>query len=92
MIRRTKVAKSNDVKITFSIPNDQLNGNVSVVGDFNGWKPGEHVLAQRANGPRSVAITVPAGTSFRFRYLGENGHWFDDEEAPRDGDAGRVDT
>ena len=92
MIRRTKVAKSNDVKITFSLPNDQLNGTVSVVGDFNDWRPGEHVLAKRANGTRSVAITVPAGTSFRFRYLGENGHWFDDDEAPRDGDAGRVDA
>jgi 1,4-alpha-glucan branching enzyme len=92
VIRRTKVAKSDDVKITFSLPNDQLNGTVSVVGDFNAWTPGEHVLAKRANGTRSVAITVPAGTSFRFRYLGENGHWFDDDEAPRDGDAGRVDT
>ena len=92
MIRRTKVAKSNDVKITFSLPNDQLNGTVSVVGDFNDWKPGEHVLAKRANGTRSVAITVPAGTSFRFRYLGENGLWFDDDEAPRDGDAGRIDA
>jgi 1,4-alpha-glucan branching enzyme len=92
VIRRTKVAKSKDVKITFSLPSDQLNGTVSVVGDFNDWTPGEHVLAKRANGTRSVAVTVPAGTSFRFRYLGENGHWFDDEEAPRDGDAGRIDT
>ena len=92
MIRRSKVAKTNDVKITFSLPNDQLDGTVSVVGDFNNWTPGEHVLAKRANGTRSVAITVPAGTSFRFRYLGENGHWFDDDEAPRDGDAGRVDA
>jgi 1,4-alpha-glucan branching enzyme len=92
VIRRTKVAKSDDVKITFSLPGDRLNGTVSVVGDFNDWRPGEHVLAKRANGTRSVAITVPAGTSFRFRYLGENGHWFDDDEAPRDGDAGRVDA
>jgi len=92
VIRRTKVAKSNDVKITFSLPNDQLNGNISVVGDFNDWRPGEHVMAKRANGTRSIAITVPEGTSFRFRYLGENGHWFDDDEAPRDGDAGRIDT
>ena len=49
-------------------------------------------MAKRANGTRSVAVTVPAGSSFRFRYLGENGHWFDDEDAPRDGDAGRIDA
>jgi 1,4-alpha-glucan branching enzyme len=93
LIRRTKVAKSDDVKITFSLPQDQHpSGPVSVVGDFNDWTPGKHVLAKRANGTRSVAVTLPAGASFRFRYLGENGHWFDDDEAPRDGDAGRIDT
>ena len=92
MIRRSKVAKSTDVKITFSLPQEEPAGAVSVVGDFNEWTPGTHVLAKRANGTRSVAITVPAGTSFRFRYLGENGHWFDDDEAPRDGDAARVEA
>lgn len=92
MIRRSKVAKSDDVKITFSLPLDEPAGQVSVVGDFNDWTPGKHVLAKRANGTRSVAVTLPAGTSHRFRYLGENGHWFDDTEAERDGDAGRIDT
>ena len=93
MIRRSKIAKSADVKITFSLPQSQPPaGVVSVVGDFNDWTPGKHVLAKRTNGTRSVAITLPGGSSYRFRYLGENGHWFDDDEAPRDGDAGRVDT
>ena len=92
MIRRSKVAKTNDVKITFSLPHDQPAGAVSVVGDFNDWTPGQHVMAKRANGTRSVAITVPAGSSFRFRYLGENGHWFDDDEAEQDGDGRRIDA
>jgi hypothetical protein len=26
-------------------------------------------------------VTVPAGTTVCFRYLGENGHWFDEPEA-----------
>jgi 1,4-alpha-glucan branching enzyme len=92
VIRRSKQAKSNDVKITFSLPHDRPAGTVSVVGDFNDWTPGKHVMAKRANGTRSVAVTVPVGTTFRFRYLGENGHWFDDDEADVDGDARRVDA
>jgi hypothetical protein len=28
----------------------------------------------------------------RFRYLGENGHWFDDDAVERDGDAGLLTT
>jgi 1,4-alpha-glucan branching enzyme len=87
VIRSTRVAKSGDVKVTFVLPKDQPVGHVSVVGDFNEWRPGEHVFAKRTNGTRSVAVTLPAGSRVRFRYLGENGHWFDDDTVDRDGDA-----
>ena len=30
---------------------------------------------------RSASVTVPAGSTLRFRYLAEGGHWFDDEAA-----------
>jgi hypothetical protein len=52
-----------------------------VVGDFNDWTPGKHRLVRRAGGTRSASVTVPAGATVRFRYLGENGHWFDDPDA-----------
>jgi 1,4-alpha-glucan branching enzyme len=55
---------------------------VSVVGDFNDWNPFAHPLRRRANGTRSAAVTVPAGATLRFRYLGEGGIWFNDETAP----------
>lgn len=88
MIRRSRAAKGTDVKVTFALPQDEPTGSVSVVGDFNDWTPGRHVLAKRTNGTKSVSVTVPTGTTVRFRYLGENGHWFDDPDADRDGDAG----
>ena len=92
MIRRSKVAKTADVKVTFVLPQEEPAGNVSVVGDFNNWTPGKHVLAKRTNGTRSISVTIPKGTSVRFRYLGEGGHWFDDPEADRrDHDAGVID-
>jgi 1,4-alpha-glucan branching enzyme len=91
VIRRNRIAKSGDVKLTFTLPADAPGGAVSVVGDFNEWTPGKHVMVKRAGGTRSVAVTVPPGTALRFRYLGENGHWFDDPDADRrDGDAGIV--
>ena len=92
MIRQSRVAKSDDIKVTFALPQNEPTGAVSVVGDFNDWTPGRHVLAKRANGTRSVAITVPAGAKYRFRYLGENGLWFDEPEVERDGDAGLLVT
>ena len=33
------------------------------------------------SGRMSPRATVPAGATLRFRYLGENGHWFDDPDA-----------
>jgi 1,4-alpha-glucan branching enzyme len=92
VIRRSNLAKSDNVKVTFALPQDNPSGQVSVVGDFNDWTPGKHVLAKRTNGTRSVSVTAPKGSSLRFRYLGEDGHWFDDPEADRrDLDAGVVD-
>ena len=81
MIRRSRVAKTGDVKLTFTLPPDQPTGDVSVVGSFNDWTPGTHRLVRRTNGTRSVSVTVPAGATVRFRYLGQDGHWFDEPDA-----------
>jgi 1,4-alpha-glucan branching enzyme len=92
VIRRSRVVRSNEVKVTFALPQDNPAGPVSVVGDFNAWTPGTHVLAKRANGTRSVSVTAPAGSTLRFRYLGDGGRWFDDPDADRvDHDAGVID-
>jgi hypothetical protein len=79
MIKTTKPSGEGMVKVTFSLPAGEPAGAVSVVGDFNGWDPSAHPLKPRANRTRSASITVPAGSTLRFRYLAEGGMWFDDE-------------
>lgn len=79
MIKLSRTATDN-VTITFALPHDHLPVTCSVVGDFNGWRPGKHLLRRRSNGTRSVAVTLPRGTRFRFRYLGADGHWFNDPD------------
>jgi hypothetical protein len=82
-------ARTGGVRLTFVLRSGAVRGRVSVVGDFNGWRPGTHELRPRSNGTRSVAVTVPAGTPVRFRYLGEGGHWCNETEHPavrQDGD------
>jgi hypothetical protein len=69
------------MKISFVLPDDVHDGPVSAVGTFNDWRPGVHKLVRRSNGTRSVSVAVPAGSEIRFRYLGEGGVWFDDEDA-----------
>jgi 1,4-alpha-glucan branching enzyme len=79
MIKTAKASEGSDVRVTFILPADEPAGAVSVVGDFNDWNPFAHPLRRRANGTRSAAVTIPAGSSSHFRYLAEGGLWFDDD-------------
>lgn len=69
------------MKVTFVLPPDQPHGRVSVVGDFNDWDPHSAPLRRRSNRKFSAAVELPAGERFRFRYLGEDGTWFNEEDA-----------
>ena len=79
MIKTSKPGRDGSVRVTFALPIDDPGGAVSVVGDFNDWNPYSHPLRRRANQTRSAAVTVRAGSTLHFRYLGEGGVWFDDE-------------
>jgi 1,4-alpha-glucan branching enzyme len=81
MIKRSHERSNGGHRLTFVLQADQPAGKVSVVGDFNAWRPGAHLLRRRSNGTRSVSVTLPAGSTVCFRYLGENGLWFDDGDA-----------
>ena len=88
MIKTAKPGRDGTVRVTFTLPADEPGGAVSVVGDFNGWDPFAHPLRRRSNGTRSAAVTVRAGSTLHFRYLGEGGVWFDDDTIPTPGGQG----
>lgn len=91
MLKLSHKPKSSNARLTFSLPAGATPGKVSVVGTFNDWTPGEHLLKRRSNGTMSVAIDVAPGTVIHFRYLGEDGHWFDEPDADRvDGSGSTV--
>jgi 1,4-alpha-glucan branching enzyme len=79
LIKTTSPGKNGTVRVTFTLPADEPDGPVSVVGNFNDWDPYAHPLRLRSNRTRSAAVTVPAGSTLHFRYLAEGGVWFDDE-------------
>jgi 1,4-alpha-glucan branching enzyme len=81
LIRTAKPDRNDVVRVTFVLPADEPAGAVSVVGDFNDWNPFAHPLRRRANGTRSVVVSMPSGSKLHFRYLAEGGLWFDDEAA-----------
>jgi 1,4-alpha-glucan branching enzyme len=84
VIKQTPVKGSDKVKVNFVLPRDPATGEVSVVGDFNGWDPTVHQLRPRSNGTRSVSVTLPVSQRFAFRYVDDNGRWLDDDTAARE--------
>jgi 1,4-alpha-glucan branching enzyme len=84
VIKVSKPVRDGSVRVTFALPASEPAGPVSVVGDFNNWDPFAHPLRKRSNGTRSTVVTVPPGSTLRFRYLAEGGMWFDDDEAHAD--------
>jgi hypothetical protein len=78
LIKTTRPGRDGTVRVTFTLPADEPSGPVSVVGNFNDWNPFANPLRRRAQGTRSAAVTVQAGTTLHFRYLAEGGLWFDD--------------
>ncbi|MCX4530338.1 isoamylase early set domain-containing protein [Streptomyces sp. NBC_00841] len=79
MLQRTR--HKNRTEITFVLSPDHPSQEVSVVGDFNDWRPGAHPLTRRPDGTRAVTVSLPRATRFGFRYLGHGDYWFDEEGA-----------
>lgn len=80
MLKIARDTTTGGRKLTFSLPADHAGGAISVVGNFNDWTPGVHVLAKRG-ATRSASVVLPADFIAVFRYLGEDGYWFDEPEA-----------
>ncbi len=83
MIKHGKPTKNGKVKLTFILPQEQVSGGTSVVGDFNGWDPFAHPLRRHADGTYQATATVSCQQELCFRYLAEGGIWFDDPECDR---------
>jgi 1,4-alpha-glucan branching enzyme len=79
MVKTSRPRRDGTVRVTFALPVEQPAAAVSVVGDFNEWNPFAHPLRVRANRTRSASVTVPSGSTLRFRYLAEGGRWFNDD-------------
>lgn len=81
MITRNQAKAAGAVLVTFTVAEDAVNGRtVCVVGDFNGWNPLRTPLDKQ--GARYTAtVLLDPGRRYRFRYLCEDGQWFNDEAA-----------
>ena len=71
----------NNVRVTFTLPDDESLGKVSVVGDFNDWEPGATPLVNGKNDTLNASVRLNKGQKYAFRYLSEGRGWMDEEDA-----------
>lgn len=53
---------------------------LALVGDFNAWRSGPNMFKRRGD-VEVASITLSAGRRYEFRYVDENGTWYNDEAA-----------
>lgn len=67
-------------KVGFSLPEEAAAGTrkLFLAGEFNAWKPEP---MRKAKGAFSLSVELPAGASYQYRYVTEEGAWLNDTEA-----------
>ena len=80
MIRCQSTNGGDEVKVTSVVPLNDSDGEVAVVGNFNGWDPTATPVQERRRQWTATVILAP-GQRYSFRYLADGDRWFNDEEA-----------
>lgn len=78
MITKRPVDGGSGVEVTFTLALG--SGPVSVAGDFNEWDDNVTPLLMQGE-TLSATVTVEGGRCYAFRYVDEQGRWFNDDVA-----------
>jgi hypothetical protein len=83
-------ATTRQCTVVFLLESDAVVGEVSVVGSFNGWTAGADPLVLQDDGTLMATVVVDVDHDVHFRYLAQDGVWFDDPDADEVTPAGAV--
>lgn len=82
MLRRRNVKNSDKVKISFALPENHPHAaNAYVAGTFNDWDHKADRLIRRNNQTYSAVVTLDKGERYAYRYVSEDGEWFNVDDA-----------
>ena len=77
MLRRRNVKDSNQVKVSFALPEDHpYAATAYVAGSFNDWNPKADRLIRRNNQTYSAVVTLDKDERYAYRYVTADGEWF----------------
>ncbi len=69
MIRKAPSQQPDHVRVTFELPPNLWAARIYLVGEFNQWNAQATPLHQDRDGMWRVALDLPTGGAYEFRYL-----------------------
>ncbi len=81
MLKKSYSKTGNRCRVTFKLPAAVDADKVMLVGEFNEWSAEANPMKKLKDGSFSATISLPAGQSYRFRYLLDGKRWENDWEA-----------
>jgi len=81
MLKKSYSKTKRSCRVTFDLPQETRAENVALCGEFNNWNPSANPMKLRKDGRFSTTISLPAGRSYRFKYLVDNRRWENDWSA-----------
>lgn len=78
-MKKDPISNSNKYSVTFEMPADIQANTLAVLGDFNDWDASAF-MKRRKDGTWAKTIRLAPGT-YRFRYLADDGAWYNDSDA-----------
>jgi len=82
VVKQAPIKGRKAVKVNFVLPKDAVPGNVSVVGDFNGWDPTATPLKRAATGDSWTARVPLERGLHAYAFVIDGRDWAPDPSAP----------
>ncbi len=86
-IKKTYSQDKKVCRVNFTLPKEICENfqEISIVGDFNGWDPGENKFSQKnSDGSSSIEIVFDSGKEYQFRYLCDGHIWLNEPDADKE--------
>lgn len=80
MLQKEFTPKRTVCKVTFSIPSEWADSEVSIAGDFNEWDTHSNKLEKNDNKWETLLRLKPNQT-YRFKYFIDGEYWRNDDSA-----------
>jgi 1,4-alpha-glucan branching enzyme len=81
MLKKNYTKTGQFCRVTFKVPPDVGARKIMLCGDFNDWNKHATAMKPLKDGSFSVTITLPANTSYRFKYYLGTHRWENDWDA-----------